>query len=118
MYDIVVTLCVSAGLNIFLMATKDSAPAKTNTSAAAKTTSNSYVETIIITCYELMLAGLIFLSMSGHEQVLFYFGFLRGKISKAIFLLFVATVVFNAPDNDEGWIKDIVGGFLTLCAVL
>ena len=87
-------------------------------SSTAATTSNPVIGTIIITSYELLLAVVIFLSMRGNESVLFYFGFLRGKISKSIFLLFVACIVFNAPDNGNVWLKDLIGGFLTMCAVL
>ena len=43
---------------------------------------------------------LIFLSFRGHEGVKFYFGFLSGKLSKAIYFLFCSCLVY--PLNYKG----------------
>ena len=40
------------------------------------------------------MAALILLSFRGHEGVKFYFGFLAGKLSKSIFLLFCSFLVY------------------------
>mmetsp|Transcript_6745 Transcript_6745/g.11312 ORF Transcript_6745/g.11312 Transcript_6745/m.11312 type:complete len:114 (-) Transcript_6745:67-408(-) len=75
------------------------------------------VMNILVSVYLLGLAALLFLSMRANEKVLFYFGFLRGKISKALFLLFCSALVFPyAPDTDS--IKLLLGLFLMVIAVL
>ena len=48
----------------------------------------------MVTVYYVMLAGILYLSMINHERTLYNFGFLRGSISKAVFLLFCAAIVF------------------------
>lgn len=58
------------------------------------------------------------LSMRGNDQVLMYFGFLRGKISKIFFLLFCATLVFPFGDTDGDYMNWIGGVFLAFCAIL
>ena len=49
---------------------------------------------VIISLYLIGLAGVIFLSMREHPKLLEYCGFLRGKLSKALFYLFCTSLVF------------------------
>ena len=65
---------------------------------------------IILIVYQVLLAMIISLSMKGHPGVLFYFGFLRGKLAKALFFLFCATLVFPFntdadPSTASDWIN-------------
>ena len=62
--------------------------------------------------------------MRGNEKVLFYFGFLRGKLSKILFLLFCAALVFPISDpsatesSSDAWLLDVGGGILAVVAIL
>ena len=65
--------------------------------------------------FDLMLLA----SMRNSEKVLFYFGFLRGTLSKAIFLLFLSILVFPVNTQVDGQeLNTYLGGFLMLVAVL
>ena len=62
----------------------------------------------------LACAFLLLASMRKNERVLMYFGFLNGAISKAIFLLFCAGLVFPSvpaetkvvPTDETGDVND------------
>ena len=60
--------------------------------------------------------------MKEHNGLLFYFGFLKGKMSKAIFLLFCATMVFPLNDgahtSGDDWLNWAAAAFLSVCALL
>ena len=48
-----------------------------------------------VTCIDyIFIAVILFLSMRGNVKVKYYFGFLDGQLSKAIFLLFCANLVW------------------------
>ena len=51
-------------------------------------------EMIIQCIYLVVLSFVVVLSMRGDERMLRYFGFLRGKLSKAFFYLFCTSLVF------------------------
>ena len=73
-----------------------------------------------------MMAAMLYLSMINNVKILYYFGFLRGMMSKAIFLLFCAALVFpmdggcnSVPGcKDEGWINRIAGYILSIIALV
>ena len=77
----------------------------------------------IVIVYQFILAFMISLSMKGNQGLLIYFGFLKGKMSKSIFLLFCATMVFPIVDADAGDSKYdklnwFAAAFLSVCAFL
>ena len=79
------------------------------------------VQSIILCSYYVILAGIIFTSMKGNEKVLFYFGFLRGNLSRSFFLLFCASLVFPmTPERSDkyDWLNTTAGMGLVLVAVL
>ena len=80
---------------------------------------NKFIHIVVIV-YQFILAGVMLLSMRGNEKVLFYFGFLRGKLSKILFLLFCAAIVFpiDVPDSSDAWLLDVGGGILAVVAIL
>ena len=85
----------------------------------SKDADNSVILQIIVIVYMLGLAAVLYLSMKGHETILMYFGFLRGKFSKAFFLLFCACIVLNSPDSGKiGWSRWTIGAILALAAIL
>ena len=62
---------------------------------------------------ELFLAAIIFLSWMGNTNVLTYMGFMRGRITKALFLLYCGAMTY--PHSGTGvtmvkWLKDIYVG--------
>ena len=66
--------------------------------------------TLLVSFYQLFLALLIFLSWRGNTKILTYFGFMRGSLTKAIFLLFAAAMVSPgkyaaARQNGVEWLK-------------
>ena len=58
------------------------------------TIKKNIVPNIILCFWYIALAGLIFQSMKGNEEIYKHFGFMKGKLSKALFLLFVASLTF------------------------
>ena len=56
--------------------------------------SNGKILNFIVVGYYIILAGIVFLSWKNNEIVLLYMGFMRGKMSKAVFLMFCACMVF------------------------
>ena len=72
--------------------------------------------------YDVVLATLLFLSMRENQTVLFYFGFLRGKFSKTLFLLFCSCIVLptenTGSSSGDSTINELVGGFLMVVALL
>ena len=54
----------------------------------------SYIMTSLIIGYQLFLASLILMSWKGNLNYLTYFGFMRGKLSKALFLIFAGAFCF------------------------
>ena len=49
---------------------------------------------LVVCGYYLMMAALLFLSMKDNPKVKFYCGFLDGKFTKAMFLLFCSSIVY------------------------
>ena len=78
----------------------------------------------ILCVYYVILAGVIFASMNGNEKLLFYFGFLRGALSKAFFMLFCAALCFPMSESDDSAqgkydvINTLAGMLLVVVAVL
>ena len=74
----------------------------------------------ILCVYYIILAGVIFTSMNGNEKLLFYFGFLRGALSKAFFMLFCAALCFPMTESDTkfDWLNTFAGMGLVVVAVL
>ena len=74
----------------------------------------------ILCVYYVLLAGVIFASMKGNEKLLFYFGFLRGALSKAFFLLFCAALCFPMTEAETtyDWVNTTAGMGLVIVAVL
>ena len=63
------------------------------------------------TCIHYVIFSIIlFMSMRGNEQVKYYFGFLDGQVSKCVFLLFCANLVWpiNVIDLDDNGVSGIV----------
>ena len=56
--------------------------------------SSGKILNFIVVGYYIILAGIVFLSWKNNEIVLTYMGFMRGKMSKAVFLMFCACMVF------------------------
>ena len=75
---------------------------------------------LILCVYYVILSFVIFLSMKGNERLLFYFGFLRGKLSKSFFLLFCAALVFPMQEGEakHNWLNTTAGMGLVVVAVL
>ena len=69
--------------------------------AVPNTPDKHWVEMIIQCIYLVMLSGVTVLSMRGDERMLKYFGFLRGKLSKAFFYLFCTSLVFPVNQTDK-----------------
>ena len=106
------TLLGAAAWNIYRMFGTEDAVAK-----------NDPITFCIAIVYQFILAFIISLSMKGHQGLLIYFGFLKGKMSKSIFLLFCATMVFPIVDADAGDSKYdklnwFAAAFLSVCAFL
>ena len=59
-----------------------------------KDTGFNYVMTSILVAYQWFLAVLIFKSWKGDLTYLTYFGFMRGKLAKALFLIFAGAFCF------------------------
>ena len=65
----------------------------------------------IVVVYYVLMALLIYLSMINNVNVAVYCGFMRGSLSKAVYLLFCAALVFPMDGGclnaklckDEGW---------------
>ena len=84
----------------------------------------------ICVVYYLLLACIIFLSWKNNETVLKYLGFMRGNISKTVFLLFCGTMVFpcnkeatcvdsaGCPTNTDDWVNWFGGAFLSAAAIV
>ena len=75
---------------------------------------------IILCVYYVILAAVIFGSMQGNEKLLFYFGFLRGALSKAFFLLFCAALCFPMVEAETryDWMNTTAGMGLVVVAIL
>ena len=76
---------------------------------------------IMMMFYYVLFAALIFMSTRENSKVLFYFGFLRGRFSKTLFLLFCACIIFptsksNSDSNDL--FNRMVGWLLIVVAIL
>ena len=104
----IVALLASCGWNIYhLFVAQD--PSYTN---------HMFIS-ILLCVYYIIFAAILFLSMRGHEKVLFYLGFLRGRMSKAIFLMFLACLVFPVSTDDAGSsLSTMAGAFLMVVAGL
>ena len=116
---IVVVLLASAVFNIILLVKNDYTGSEHTTWTDSKDPGLSKIGIIIILIYEVLLAGMIFLSMRGSETVYLYFGFLKGKLAKAIFFVFCATLVYNSPSSASSvWYKYLAGSVLLFCSIL
>ena len=75
---------------------------------------------IILCVYYVILALIILASMNGNETLLFYFGFLRGSLSKAFFMLFCAALCFPMTESDAAfdWVNTTAGMGLVVVAIL
>ena len=74
----------------------------------------------ILCVYYVILALIILASMNGNETLLFYFGFLRGALSKAFFMLFCAALCFPMTESDAAydWVNTSAGMVLVVVAIL
>ena len=111
---VVCTLLGTAGWNIYRIFFK---------SADATDAGTVKTYAVILAVYQVLLAGVLVLSMRGHQGLLIYFGFLRGAFPKAMFLLFCACTVFpyNAPGasmSGADYPNLLAGIFLSVCAIL
>ena len=63
---------------------------------------------------ELFLAAIIFLSWMGNTNVLAYMGFMRGRITKALFLLYCGAMTYPKANTsgvrNVAWLSDIYVG--------
>ena len=107
-------LLATCGWNIMRMVKKD------DPNDTEKDNIKNYMFANVILCvWYVVLALLIFQSMRGNEKIYKHFGFLRGKLSKAFFLLFCASLCFPISGKKPGFnINTWVGVFLEVCAVL
>ena len=72
------------------------------------------------------MASIIVMSMREHQGMLYYLGFMRGKISKTLFFLFCGALVFPMDggkyllpegESDSSWVNWFAGAFLTACSI-
>ena len=77
--------------------------------------------TIICVVMQVAMAGVIWMSFRGVDNIKLYFGFLNGKLSKAFYLLFCSFLVYPlnyTGDSEYKWIFVIVAIGLTVAAAL
>ena len=74
--------------------------------------------TLMLSIYLLVLATMIYKSWKSDITFLMYFGFLRGKLSKTLFLLFCACMTFPRDSKDKNaWVWTNMILSYGLCAV-
>ena len=86
----------------------------------------NYVITTFIIAYQVFLASLILMSWRGNLNYLTYFGFMRGKLSKALFLIFCGGFCFPGKYSSQWqlaehtwiWIDYTVAIILIIAGVL
>ena len=74
---------------------------------------------VITALMQVFLAGIIYGSLRDNETIKFYLGFMNGRLSKALFFLFCAFIVFpvgyNGSDNWK-WVFTATALFLVFIA--